>query len=248
MKLDTQYALELMDKTFHDLFNALPDKSRQIQPPTRPYDYRSESITQAIILKLAFVQSSLNAAILLLDKDFAIEPGILTRTIEEANEDIVFLSFAVTDKDTDLHKDYLEDFWEEDIEKTPNVRGREKIREEIHDYLEEKIPSIMANQPSYKTRSRVIYSLYSKFVHSTLPCIMQIYRENPPRFYTRGIPDTPNEESRYRNINLSIYGSLIPYDYAGKALKTTGEVLQASNLIKELHNYLNYVKKENNID
>ena len=243
MKLDTEYALELMDKVFHDLFNALPNKPKLARSLDGQYGYRFEEkdIPQAIIQKLAFVQSSLNAAILLLDKGFVVEWGILTRTIREANEDIIFLSLAIIDKQTELHERCLKDFWEEDIEKKPNVRSREKIRKEIHDYLEEKMPYVIAILPSYEKVSRALYSVYSKFVHSTSSCIMLTYCGNPPCFYTQGIPGTLGEKSRYHYINFSIYWSLMSHILAGEACGH-------SNVIRELSDYCNYVKKENNLN
>ena len=248
IKLDTEHALRLMDKTFHDLYNALPDKPEKVQLLMGGYGYRfkEKSMLQAIIQKLAFVQSTLNATKLLLDKDFVIEPRILKRTIDEANEDIYFLSLAVIYKKTELHARFLIDFWEENIEKKTYVR-RKEIRKEIHDYLKEKIPFIMANLPSYKNEVKLAYNMYSKFVHSTSPCIMKICRENPPRFCMRGIPDTPNDESRYHDINLSIYWSLIAHIFAIAAC-IHSDLPKESLDYEELVDYLDFVDKENKID
>ena len=71
-----------------------------------------KNIYQAIIQKLAHVQSAVRSAQLPLNNGFVQEQTIIHRTIDETNEDIMFLVYAVTnDRITDLHKRFLEAFW-----------------------------------------------------------------------------------------------------------------------------------------
>ena len=249
VKLNIEHALKLMNNALQNLFNFLPAESRKVQPSEMPYGYifKKEGIRQAIILKLAFVLSSLNATKLLLGKGFVIEPGVLMRTIDEATEDITFLSLAVIRKKTELHERYLKNFWQKDIKK-PDY-SQEEIREEIRKYIweeiqKEKDPVKKEKLSHYKKFSRERYSMYSKAVHSTSLWIMHIYREDPPGFHTKNNKknsDSPNDENRYNAINPPIYWGLVSYHYAGKALK-------ASHLIKELDDYLFSVTQNNKMD
>jgi len=56
---------------------------------------------------------------LLLSHGFVQEQAVLQRTIDETNEDIDFLVYAVTnDTVTELHERFLEAFWEEEIDES----------------------------------------------------------------------------------------------------------------------------------
>ena len=240
IKLDAERALRLMDKTFHDLFNALPNKPKWVKLPTGQYGWRFEErrMAQAIILKLVRVQSTLWAAKLLLDNGFVQEQSILGRTIDETNEDILFLCCAAFYGPTKLHVDYLEAFWQEEFSKPGDIVDSQQGRPMVS---RKKIQKYIANTKkpiTYKT-IRFLYKVYSGYVHGAAPHIMDMYCGNPLRFHTKGVLSTSRIEDCAHNLNCYILHSLCSYIDAGK-------VCGYSN--KELHDYWNYVKKENNID
>jgi hypothetical protein len=120
MNTDIEQMLELMDRTFQDFEASMPNKPEFVQLSFgEAWRFKEKNIYQAMIQKLARVQSSVRAALLLLNHGFVQEQAILQRTIDETNEDIMFLVYAVTnDSITELHERFLEAFWEEEIDES----------------------------------------------------------------------------------------------------------------------------------
>ena len=82
------------------------------------FRYEKQSIEAAVIQKLARVISGLHASLLLLSGGFVQELGVIFRTLDEFNEDILFLCQAIrTGKVTELHRKYLDIFYQEEFDK-----------------------------------------------------------------------------------------------------------------------------------
>jgi hypothetical protein len=89
--------------------------------------YKEQRIHQAVVLKLARLVSNLNAAQLLLDSGYVQEQGALQRMLDEGAEDITFLTLAIISNDiTDLHKQYLAAFWEEEFVQPTAMKSTQK--------------------------------------------------------------------------------------------------------------------------
>ena len=142
MAEDIDIMLDLMDRTFRDFVNSMPSKPQPVELSFgKAFRFNEKDIYKAMILKLARVQSAVRAARLLLENGFVQEQSILHRVIDETNEDIMFLVYAVTnDEITELHERFLEAFWEEEIDESGNIvdskQKRPMIpREKIRKYL-----------------------------------------------------------------------------------------------------------------
>ena len=124
--------LDLMDRAFRAFENPMPDKPQLVYVSSRQvFRFKEQGIYQAMIEKLARVQSTVRAAKLLLENGFAQEQMILHRIIDETNEDIMFLGLAVTnDEITELHKSFLDAFWKEEIDESGSEQTRPMIRRE----------------------------------------------------------------------------------------------------------------------
>ena len=252
MKLDTEHTLKLMKKALKDLFNALPDESRQVRPPKGAHGYRfeEEGVPQAIILKLARVQSALQAAKLLLENGFVQEQAILERAIYEANEDILFLFFSILRRDDPK----LKAFWQEEIDEHGNIldlqqehppsRGeirayiddsREKLKEEICADINDSILKSI----DYIKDSRELYRVCCGYVHGAAPYIMDMYCGNPPYFHTEGMLGTFRIKDHAEVLDRFVYFSLFLHIPAG---------IICGHVNNELYDYWSDVKKENNLD
>ena len=152
-----------------------------------------------MIQKLARVQSSVRAARLLLSNGFVQEQAILQRTIDETNEDIMFLVYAViNDTITDLHKRFLEAFWEEEIDKSGTTMSSKQNRpmiprKKLRAYLAN-IEGVDLNSVTSQGVARTISKVYSGFAHGASPHIMDMYGGNSPHFHTNGMLGTPRME------------------------------------------------------
>src|SRR4029077_12502617 len=107
---------------------------KQVPPPrSMPfkdgfvYRYAEQTAQQALIQKLARLVSGLHAARLLLDQGFVQEEAVLARTLDDFQEDILFLTPGLTvDKLSDLHQRYLSVFYEEEFDKPDAVSSTQK--------------------------------------------------------------------------------------------------------------------------
>src|SRR5690348_18017446 len=100
--------LRILDTNFHAMANALPQPRLTEWRNGYGWRYHERLIEQALILKLARYVSGLRAAHLLLESGFLQEQAVLQRTLDEINEDILFLAVAVTNgARTEQHDRFL---------------------------------------------------------------------------------------------------------------------------------------------
>jgi len=214
---------ELMDKAFHDFESSMTSKPEFVELSFgKAYRYKEKDIYQAIIQKLARSLSLIKAAHVLLNNGFFQEQAILQRAMDETNEDILFLAYAITnDEITDLHTKFLEFFWEEEIDESGNMieskqnRGmvsRQKIRAYIAN-----IKAPETNQSKSVTASKTICKTYSGFVHGASPQIMDMYGGNSPHFHTSGLLNTPRHKEYYDDIWNYTYRTFLSHIIVAKA-------------------------------
>lgn len=211
--------LEAMDAAFQDYAAALPKPERVRHGDGWTYRFKTQDVHHAVVLKLALVQSSLRAALILNSSGYVMEQGMLQRVIDEANEDILFLVYAVTnDTITDLHTRYLAAFWAEEFGDFDNPTNSHKSRDMVK---REKIRAYLARiggkdlDPSTAVKvTKVVSKTYSGFVHGASPHIMEIYGGDPPRFHTRGVP--PRILQYQRDLANYIYRGLLSHIFVAK--------------------------------
>ena len=238
MKESVDLMLELMDRTFQDFERSMPNKPDFVQLSFGPaYRFKEKDIYQAMIQKLARTLSSVRAAQLLLRNGFLQEQAILQRTIDETNDDIMFLVYAVTnDSITDLHERFLAAFWEEEIDESGTMIDSEQKRpmiprKKIHGYLA-KIKGLDLDPSTHQEVIRTISKAYSGFVHGASPHIMDLYGGDPPHFHTSGMIGTPRMEEHADDLWNYVYRSFISHIAVGKAIGAKNHV---EILTKRLH-------------
>lgn len=96
------------------------------------FRYKNQTIQAAVIQKLARLISGLHASLLLLQGGFVQELGAIFRTLDEFNEDILFLCQAIrTGELTELHQKYLDTFYQEEFKQPDNPFLSEQKRPTI---------------------------------------------------------------------------------------------------------------------
>lgn len=215
--------LDLMDRCFRDFESGMPTKPVFIKMSFgMAFRYKEKDIYQAIIQKLARIQSAVRAAYVLLENGFCLEQAILHRVIDETHEDIIFLVYAVTnDSITDLHKKYLDAFWEEEIDESGTMidskQKRQMIpRKKIRSYLSKMEGNVLDPSRSIEL-SRTISKTYSGYVHGASPQIMDIYGGNPPHFHTKGLQGTPRMEEYAWDLWNYMYRAFLSHIIVAKA-------------------------------
>lgn len=188
-----------MDDVFDRLMAELEDCFRrlenQVPPPVKEaykdgfiLRYVEQTPQQAMLQKFARVISGLHSLRLLLNSGFLQEMGVIQRTLDDFDEDILYVMLAIANDDmTDHHKKYLEYHWMEERREENVNRGqvaRKHIRAYVAKYLGED-PSSMISA------GRKIYKGYSGFVHGNGETIIDMCMTDPPRYFLSGMLESP---------------------------------------------------------
>lgn len=189
-------ALTVMENGFRRLEEQVPPPQEKQWKSHFVFRHKEQMIEQALLQKLARCISGLYAVDILLLHGLLQEQAVIHRTLDEINEDILFLATAITNESvTDLHTRYLKAFYAEEFTDPDNPLARNAkpdtpSRKKIRAY----VTRTLSNDPNPSRVSDVgetISSVYSGFVHASSPQIMDMYGGNPPKFYLAGMLDTP---------------------------------------------------------
>jgi hypothetical protein len=188
-----QQALEMMSLAFDVLSHKVGDPQRQPIGGGYVYRYKEKSIYQAVVQKLARVVTGLHAISVLNKAGLLQEQAALQRTLDEFEEDIAFLCFGIIFDDmTDLHREYLAAFYEEEFDDPESaIRSTQKRpmipRKKIRAFVS-KDRGGRYDQSSTIEVGRTVSKLYSGFVHGASPQLMELYFGNPRDFSYRAEP------------------------------------------------------------
>ena len=215
-------ALGNMERTVHDL-------SRRIDLPVMTtfartaygFRYAEQGAKQAIVQKMARVVRGLRAALLLLEQGFIQEQAALCRMVDEACEDVSFLALGLTLGETDLHRQFLQEFFLEEFEdadrphetriKRPTIR-----RSRIHAYLSN-IPSARPNPSEAVAAMQAVHKTNSGFVHGASPHLMELYGGRPARFHMAGMRSTPFWGDHASDMWNYVYRAILSFGMAVRA-------------------------------
>lgn len=216
-------------QTLRNMESTLAGLAKRVVPPERvpildsfAFRYIEKTIHQAIVQKLARIISGLHAARILLVSGFVQEQGALQRMLDEFQEDITFLSCAVILNDlTDLHRRYLEAFYEEEFDKPEDpVSSTQKrpmvSRDKIRAYIA-RIEGSGLDPSRGVALTRTINKAYSGYVHGASPHIMEMYGGNPPRFHVTGMRGTPRFAEHQDDLWNYFYRGICAFGFAAIA-------------------------------
>ncbi len=196
-QLDRQFevALSIMETTVNMLAAQVPQP--QFITAKRSFRYREKSIHQAIVQKIARMVSTLHSARLLLEHGFVQEVCVLQRVLGEFQSDVLFLIIGIQNP-TDLHKRYLESFYQEEFDtedplqsthKRPSI-PRRKIDAMIVKFLKS-VQGLELDQSTVSHSFIAVHKTYSGYVHGASPQIMDMYRGFPSMYHMKGMRETP---------------------------------------------------------
>lgn len=229
-------ALTKMENTVHALAQRVPAPQRVPHKDSFVYRYVEKSIQQALVQKLARLVSTLHAARLLMEHGFVQEQAALQRMLDEMQEDITFLAFAVIFNDmTPLHQSYLDAFFEEEFDADTALESTQKRpmvpRKKIRAYIARAEGAPM--DPSRGVElSRTLSKTYSGYVHAASPHIMDMYGGSPPKFYMRGMRGTERHREHRADLWNYFYRSIIALAFAAKAFGDEGLFAQIRDFVR----------------
>ncbi|HEY5306311.1 MAG TPA: hypothetical protein VIJ52_06560 [Pseudolabrys sp.] len=213
--------LEQLEKAFRRLEMRVPPPKRKPWKDSFVFRYVEQTIQQAIVQKLARTITGLRAIDVLLERGLFQEQGILQRTLDEIEEDIVFLSSAIINNDmTELHREYLEYFYAEefddpaDIAASHSSRGMVR-RGKIRAYINKTQGS---SESRANTVEKILTKAYSGFVHAASPHIMDMCGGEPPRFDVSCEFSGLRKASQENDALNYFYRALLSMAFGAKAL------------------------------
>lgn len=215
-------ALEMMGLAFDVLSRKVGDPQRQPMGDGFAYRYKEKSIYQAIVQMLARAVTGLRAISLLNKAGYLQEQAALQRTLDEFEEDIAFLCIGIIfDEITDLHREYLAAFYEEEFDDPQSaIRSTQKRpmipRKKIRAFVS-KDRGAGYEQSSTIEVGRTISKAYSGYVHGASPQLMELYFGNPPRFQLSGGTHSPFYEDHIEDLLNYYYRSILSFAFAAKA-------------------------------
>jgi hypothetical protein len=205
-----EQVLANLDDAFQQLENKIEKPALVKRGNFSVFRYETQSIKAAVIQKLARRVSGLHASLVLLRAGFVQEMGVIFRTLDEFDEDMDFLCGAIrNERMTELHKEYLASFYQEEFDNPDNPFSSEQKRPTIR---RQKIRAAITRQkgeplnPSDAQRVRRMLSQeFSGYVHGASVHILQMYDGDPPRYHLCGICGTPRIEDLTSNYWCYVY-------------------------------------------
>jgi hypothetical protein len=202
-----QNVLAELDGAFRRLEAQVPPPVKVAQGEGFVLRYQEKLAQQALLQKFARYISGLRAAHLLLEQGHCQELGVIQRTLDEIEEDILFLALGLTGEMTDRHMQYLEHFWMENP--GPSTVQRDKIRAFVNSGVDD--PS------SANHAGRAIFRTFSAYVHATSVSIVDMCAGEPPRYQLAGMLDNPLYADHAEDIWNSFYRGLVSAVFVAKA-------------------------------
>lgn len=206
------------------------------------FRYKNQTVQAAVIQKVARLISGLHASLLLLEGGFVQELGAIFRTLDEFHEDILFLCQAIrTGEETELHKEYLISFYQEEFDLPDNPLLYEQKRptiprKRIHAAIAN-IQESETNPSDTKELHRTLSQAYSGYVHGASVHIMEMYGGYPPKYHLAGMRNTPRIAEFSEDCWNYFYRGLLSVMFVTLSF---GE----QKLLQELYAFRNYFEKE----
>lgn len=177
----SSYFFEPILQELGNAFRRIETKVPQPILSDRGFRYAERTIHQAIVQKLARLISGVHAVEVLLERGLFQEQGMMQRAVDEIEQDILFLSFAVINSDvTSLHKQYLEFFYLEEFADPDDVVGsripRGMVnRDKIRSYVHRNAVFDADDLPSANATAKTLTKAYSGYIHAASPHVMDMY-------------------------------------------------------------------------
>jgi hypothetical protein len=210
----------VFDRVMAELEEAFRRLEEQVPPPVKKdykdgfiLQYVEQTPQQAMLQKFARLISGLHSLRLLLVSGFLQEMGVIQRTLDDFEEDILFITLAVVNDDmTERHRQYLEYHWIAEKEETRENRGqvpRKHIRAYVAKHSGDDPSSMIA-------AGRKVYKGYSGFVHGSSDSIIDMCTTDPPRYLLGGMLESPLYSDHQDDIWNYMYRGLVASTYIAR--------------------------------
>jgi hypothetical protein len=217
--------LERLEENFNLLHSKIEEPEYSELGNGKVFRYKNKSANIAIIQYMARVISGLYSTKLLIKHTFIQECNTLFRTIDEFNQNILFLSFSLIDNEiTILQQTFLDNFFQEEFDNPENaflstqkrvMVSRDKIRAYISQRNENPV-----NPSDTQQNDATIVKLYSGFIHGTSVSIIDMYSANPSQYHLNGLSnEAPSIDLAKRDFEDRLYESILSLSFISFAFE-----------------------------
>lgn len=221
--------IEPFQKVLAELEDAFRRLEVQVPPPVKvnqgnsfAFRYKEKLVQQALLQKFARYISGLRAAMLLLEHGYCQELGVIQRTLDEIEEDILFVTLGITSELTARHERYLEHFWMENP--GPSTVQRDKIRAYVN--------SGTVDPSSANDVGRTIFGTYSAYVHATSVSIVDMCAGEPPYYQLAGMLNNPLYADHAEDIWNNFYRGLVSAVLVAKSFNDAALIEERLNSMR----------------
>lgn len=214
---DFHEALNIMDSALYQYEALVPQPQKVAMLNSFVFRYKEKTIQQALIQKLARTITGLKSGYILHKNGFFQEQAAIQRMLDEFEQDINFLSFAIINDDvTELHERYITAFYEEEFDKpddpVASSQKRQMIpRNKIIAYISRAEEE--ASNPSRTIDvTKTINKTYSGYIHAASPQVMDLYGGKQPKFNVSGMLKTPHEFAYGNDLWNYFYRGLMSFE------------------------------------
>jgi hypothetical protein len=184
-------SLEWFEASLRKLCYRVPAPVQRVVDGAEIYRFPEQTIQNAILLKTARYVSGLHAGNVLLHHGFVQELGTLQRTLDDFEQDAIFLALAcIYDDLTEHHARFLASFWLEEPtygEFVLDPKNKDEVpRRHIISYISRRMNGGTPDHAGIAT-AKYIARTYSGYVHGAAPHLMDMFDPTARRFAVDGV-------------------------------------------------------------
>jgi hypothetical protein len=186
------------------------------------FRYKQQNDVLLCFLKGIKIVSTLNAAVILLEKGFNQEVGALCRIVDDCCNDVMFMCLNLQGEPDKQKMQFFNDFFQEEFDDVRNPldsrRKREPVRRKaIHAAFGNAAKGILNPSDSQKAQY-VIHGAMSGYIHGAYPHIMELYSGSPPTFHMEGVKGTERECEIDQHFSGTVHRAIMTSELVSKRI------------------------------
>lgn len=225
-----------LERQFHVMAKALDAPQQQGQFGW--FRYKDHTDTLLCFLKGVKMISTLNAALVLLQRGYVQEVNVLCRVADDCASDIIYMIKPEADRAlVEKQVRFMKDFFQEEFADPTNVLGSRQKREGgtrqsvFAAFGRATDEQEILNRSDAQNMLTVTHGAMSGYVHGAYPHIMDLYGGLPPHFHISGMSGTPREREGFNQLVTHLYRAIMASAFISMKLGLT-------NVEKELREQL----------
>ena len=214
------------------------------------YRYSKQSDTLLCFLKGAKLVSTLNACVVLHSAGYAQEMYALIRVADDCCSDIIFMLIPKNGTNFDANQErFFHDFYQEEFADTGDVLGSHQKRDTVtrrHIHASfARMAKEVVNPSDIQTTTTVIHNVFSGYVHSAYPHIMELYGGDPGQFHLKGMAGTPRQGEAARCLTDQCHRAIMASELVAKKIGFAECAAVIRDLLKEFETTLRLFPSDN---